>query len=111
MLPLGFWEIDALIDVLDAGIVDQDINSSEFLQGFLDDLLAVSGLGQIGKDIDGLSIGVFSLELFDSLFDFLIGSEAVENDIVSLGSKGVSDSETDSTERASNECHSIVLPI
>ena len=110
MLPFGFWEIDALIDVLDASIVDQNVNSSELLQGLIDDLLAVSGLGQIGKDINRLGSGVFGLKFLDSLFDFFIGSKAIEDDIVSFSSEGVGDSEPDSAERASNECHSIVFP-
>lgn len=86
LFPLRFWEVDALINVLNAGVVDKDIDPAELLQGFINDFFAISWLGEICKDVDWLGVGVFGLEFFDGSFDFFIWGKPVKNDVVSFGS-------------------------
>lgn len=96
--------------MLNASVVDQDIYSSKLLQSLIHDVFAICRFGQIGKDVDRHCVGVFGFKLLHSLFDFLLRGKAVENDVISLGCQGVSDSQADSTERASYECDFVVAP-
>ena len=102
LLPLSFREINALINVLNASVVNQNINSTELFNSFINNLLAVSSFSQISKNIERFRVRIFSLELTDSLFDFLLRSKSIEDNIVSSCSKRVSNSKTNTTQRASN---------
>ena len=72
--------------MLHASIVYKDINSSKLFQSFFDYLFTVCWFCQISKNKEGCGIGVFSLELIDSVFNFLFRGKSIEDDVVALGS-------------------------
>jgi hypothetical protein len=84
--------------IIFTSIIDKDINSSEVLQGLLNDFLAILGFGQISKDELGFNIWVFLSEISNNILDFLIRCKSIEDDIESSCSKGVSNAESNSTE-------------
>lgn len=110
MFPLGVGEVDALVDVLHACVVDQHVHSSEVFDRVFHELLAVCGLGEVCEDELGLNVGVFLCEVCLGVLDFLFWGEAVEDDVVSAGSEGVGDAEADAAERASDDGNFIVFP-
>ena len=109
MFPLGFWEVNTVIDVLHTCVVDQHIYSTELFHRLINYLLAVGWLGQIGKNIDGFSVWVLAFELSNCLFDLFVRGESIEDDVVAFSGHGVGDSESDSTERASDECYFVIF--
>lgn len=64
-------------------IVDQDVDSSEVLDGFRDDILAVLSFGQIGVDVFGFDVGIGGFEMVFDFFDSSLVSESIQNDIES----------------------------
>jgi len=110
LFPLGVGEVDALVDVLHACVVDQHVHPSEIFHCVFHELLAVGGLGEVCEDELGLNVGVFLCEVRLGVLDFLLRGEAVEDDVVSAGSEGVSDAEADAAERASHDGNIIVFP-
>jgi len=110
LFPFGLREIDALVNMLHTSIVDQNINSSEFFKSFINDLLAVCCFTQISKNIERFSVRILSLELTNSLFNLLIRCKSIEDNIVSSCSKRVSNSKTNTTQRASDQRNFVIFP-
>lgn len=95
--------------MLHACIIDKDVNPPEMLQCLLNNLLAISWLGEIGEDEESLNLRVFLSEVSHSAFDLFIGSKSVQDDVKSPGGEGVGDSESNSAERSSDEGDFIAL--
>lgn len=110
LFPFGFREVDTFVNVLHTSVVDQNVDSSEFFESLIHDLFAVCGLGQIGKNVEGFSVGVLGLKLFGGFLDFFFRGKAIENDVESFGSQGVSNSKTNSAQGASDEGNFVVAP-
>ena len=109
-LPFLIREVDTFIDVLHSCIVDKHINSSKFAQSFSYDFFTIGRFGQISKNIDRLSVRIFSLEFINCFFDLFIRSKTIEDNIVSPSSQWMSNSQPYSTEWSSYQSHFIVTP-
>ena len=68
------------IDVLNAGVVHQDVDAAEFGPGLIDHLLDLVGIGDIGAGIHHANI-VLPLEIAHDFVDLVGRAEAVEHDI------------------------------
>ncbi len=67
-------EILALVDVLDARIINYNINSPKFGQCLIHEIFAVYGFGEISINIECLYFGILIFEILLDFIDFdLVG--------------------------------------
>ncbi len=90
------------IDVLNAGVVHQDIDAAEFGPGLIDHLLDLVGIGNIGARIHHADI-VLPLEIADDFVDLVGRAEAVEHDIGAGPGKPGGDTEPNTAGRAGDD--------
>ena len=57
LVKLFFGEGRDWRKLVDAGVVDQNVEAAEVLDGSVDDALSLSGLGYVSTDGDGLAAG------------------------------------------------------
>ena len=69
--------------MLDTGVVDEDINSTEFFGGLFDEVLGVSGFGEIG--INELGFDVVAGDLGLDFVNLFLRGESVEDDVSTGG--------------------------
>ena len=65
--------------MLDTGIVDEDINSTEFFGGLFNEVLGVSGFGEISENELGLDVIAGNLRC--DVVNLILWSETVEDDV------------------------------
>lgn len=90
-------EILNLINMLNTGVVHDDINSAEFSQSLIHQIFTVDGFCQVCVNKVSFSLRVFCFEVILDSIDFLLGGKTIENDIVSPLSQGMGNPQTDTT--------------
>ena len=69
--------------MLDAGIVDQNVDSTEFLRSLFDKVLSVSRFGEICEDELSLDLVAGNLSL--DFLNFILWSKSVQDDVSTGG--------------------------
>ncbi len=94
LVPFLDREILDLLDMLDAGIVDQHVDGAESLRRRGDQVCDLRGFRHIRWVVEGTSLGKRFKPLHYRL-DFVRLSEAVDDDVVTLSGKGGGDRKPD----------------
>lgn len=68
------WEVLAFVNVLDASVIDHDVNAAKFGQSLIDKIFAIDRLGQIGIDIECFNLGILLLEILTNPINLLLVS-------------------------------------
>jgi hypothetical protein len=69
--------------VLNTGIVDEDINSTEFFGGLFNQILSISGFGEVSKN--ELGFDVIAGDLGGDVVNLILRGKSVENDVSTSG--------------------------
>jgi hypothetical protein len=69
--------------VLNTGIVDEDINSTEFFSGLFNQILSISGFCEVSKN--ELGFDVIAGDLGGDVVNLILRGESVENDVSTSG--------------------------
>ena len=93
-VPALFREIDDLGDMLDAGIVDQDVDPAEPVRRLRDQIPDLGRLGHVGRDI-GRPHAVLLGEPGAQPLDLGRIAEPVQHDVAALGGERAGDAEPD----------------
>ena len=101
-LPFAGRELIDRRDVLNAGVVHQDVDRAELFVGFPDHRFDRSRIGHVGRVV-AHGDAVLCLEPRPNRFDLIEASQAVQYDIRTRSSVFLGDAETDSAGGAGNE--------
>ena len=69
--------------MLNTGIVDEDINSTEFFSGLFNQILSISGFGEVSKN--ELGFDVIAGDLGGDVVNLILRGKSVENDVSTSG--------------------------
>ena len=94
-IPLVDREFLDRIDMLNAGIVDQNVDRPELGAGLIDHVFDLVGIGDVGAPIHHADI-VLALEIADDFLDFVGRAKTVEHDIGALSGERGRDPKCDS---------------
>ena len=89
-------------DMLDAGIVDEDVDRAEFLGRLLDQRPAVGALRHVGLDVDDLGRMLLGDRLGDRMVLRRVG-EGIDHHIAAVGGKRIGDGKPDARGRAGDD--------
>ena len=89
--------------VLDAGVVDEDVDAAEARGALLDHLGHLSGPRHVGSAVVDLDV-VSGTELGHQRFDRFALTKAVEHDVSALRCERTGDPEPDAAGRAGHHC-------
>ena len=101
-VPLLDRKIFNRCDILNSGIVDENVNATEFLLRQRHHRADVIAIGHVGVAVDDLDVMAVGDVLADG-FDLVRIAKSIEHDIGAIGGQPARNTKTDSTGRAGHD--------